>query len=94
MKEYYVYILSTKLNKMLYIWVTNNLERRVYEHKNDLIEWFTKKYKCKKLIYFEIWNDINLVIEREKQLKRWSRQKKLELVYKENQNLLDLSINW
>jgi len=82
------------INWIIYIWMTNNLERRVYEHKNDLIEWFTKKYKCKKLIYFEIWNDINLVIEREKQLKRWSRQKKLELVYKENQNLLDLSINW
>jgi len=74
--------------------MTNNLEKRVYEHKNEILDWFTKKYSCKKLVYFEVWNNVNSVIEREKQLKKWSRKKKLELIYKDNPNLIDLSLSW
>lgn len=63
--EYYVYILSNKTNDVLYIGVTNNLERRIYEHKNKLLDGFTKKYHVYKLIYFEITNDIRVAIQRE-----------------------------
>jgi putative endonuclease len=75
MKDYYVYILSNT-SKTLYIGVTNNLERRVYEHKNKLIDGFTKKYNLTKLVYFETTTDIKAAIYREKQLKGWLRSKK------------------
>ena len=78
---------------VLYIGMTNNLERRVYEHKKELIEGFTKKYKCKKLIYFEESNDIQSILNREKQLKKWSRQKKIDLINTINPEMKDLSIN-
>ena len=73
MKDYYVYILSNKANTVLYIGVTNNLERRIYEHKNGVLEGFTKKYNVHKLVYFEMCGDIKDAIAREKQLKKWSR---------------------
>lgn len=76
MFTYYVYILTTKNNKLLYIWVTNNLERRLYEHKNKLVEWFTSKYNINKLVYYEETTNISDAINREKQLKWWLRSKK------------------
>lgn len=94
MNEYFVYILSTKFNKMLYIWVTNNLERRVYEHKNKLIEWFTQKYNINKLVYYESCNDVMEAIKREKELKWWLRMKKNNLINKFNPDRKDLSENW
>lgn len=81
---YYVYILTTKYNKMLYVGVTNNIIRRVSEHKNGVNESFTKKYNINKLVYFEIFNDINLAIGREKQIKGYSHDKKVSLVLSKN----------
>jgi len=91
MKHYYVYILASE-SGTLYIWVTNNLERRVYEHKEGLLEWFTKKYWCKKLIYFEECNDITIAISREKQLKKRNRKKKELLIGLKNPSRKDLSL--
>lgn len=92
MKEYFVYILTNQ-SGTLYIGVTNNLERRVLEHKNKLIEGFTKKYNLNKLIYFESCKDINDAITREKQLKGWTRKKKLNLIQKINPELDELKLN-
>jgi putative endonuclease len=75
-KLYYVYILSTESNSVLYIGVTNDIVRRVYEHKTEKNEGFTKKYDVKKLVYFEVFDYIDLAIAREKQLKGFSRIKK------------------
>ena len=94
MNNYYVYILSNKSNKVLYIGVTNDLQRRVYEHKNKLIEGFTSKYNINKLLHYESTTDIKSAIEREKQLKSWSRAKKEELINKSNPQRKDLSIGW
>ena len=91
---YYVYILSTWNNKVLYTGVTNNLERRLYEHKNGLMEGFTKKYHVHKLVYFDTSPDINAAIAREKQIKGWTRAKKLTLIEEQNPNWIDLSENW
>ena len=90
-KTYYVYILSSKRNGTLYIGVTNNLERRLYEHKNNLIEGFTNKYNVHHLVYFEDVNDIQSALQREKQLKRWTRKWKLELIEKFNPEWRDLA---
>lgn len=91
---YYVYILASKRNGTLYIGVTNNLERRLYEHKNNLVEGFTKKYSVHNLVYFEEVNDINAALQREKQLKRWTRKWKIELIEKENPDWCDLTSDW
>jgi len=72
-KTYYVYILASKRNGTLYIGVTNNLERRIYEHKNNLIEGFTKKYNVHKLVYYEETNDIKEALLFEKKVKKWNR---------------------
>lgn len=93
MNTYYVYILSTKFNKLFYIWVTNNLQRRLYEHKNKLIEWFTKKYNIDKLVYYEECGDIKDAIAREKQLKWRTRSKKENLIKQINPQLNDLELN-
>ena len=77
---YYVYILTNKNNTVLYVWITNNIERRIYEHKNKLIEWFTSKYNLTKLVYFEEYENVNDAIKREKQLKKWRRKWKEELI--------------
>jgi len=90
MNTYYVYILTSKRNGTLYIGVTNNLIKRVYEHKNDIINGFTKKYHVHKLVYYEQTNDINSAIQREKQLKKWRRQWKIDLIEKNNPNWNDL----
>jgi putative endonuclease len=92
--QYYVYILTNFTNNVLYTGVTNNLERRLYEHKNKLIDGFTKKYNVNKLVYFEQTRNINSAIEREKQIKNYSRSKKISLIKNKNPNWLDLSIDW
>lgn len=89
-KNYCVYIMASE-SGTLYTGVTNNLERRVYEHKNELIDGFTKKYKCKKLVYFETSNDIRSAIEREKQIKKWRREKKEFLIKTLNPQWKDLA---
>jgi len=78
-------------NKVLYTGVTNNLERRIYEHKNKIIKGFTSKYNVNKLVYFDYTNDINSAIAREKQIKGWTRKKKNKLVEKMNPEWKDLS---
>jgi len=78
----------------LYTGVTNNLERRMYEHKNDLIRGFTAKYHIHQLVYYEQLNDINIALQREKQLKKWNRKWKLELIEKINPSWKDLADNW
>ncbi len=82
------------LSGTLYIGVTNDLYKRVYQHKNDLIEGFTKKYHCHKLIYFEETSDIGSAITREKQLKNWSRKKKEFLIKTKNPHWKDISDDW
>jgi len=89
LKNHYVYILTNQ-SKTLYIGVTNNLERRVYEHKHKLKDGFTKKYNLTKLVYFEMFNDINDAIKREKQLKNWHRQWKINLIESKNKDWKDL----
>ncbi len=90
MKQSFVYILASKRNGTLYIGVTNSLVKRVYEHKNNLIEGFTKKYNVRDLVYYERYNDINSAITREKQIKKWERRWKLELIEKFNPEWEDL----
>ncbi len=89
MKKYYIYILSSD-TETLYIWVTSNLVKRIYEHKNKFINGFSKKYNCYKLVYYEIYNDIENAIKREKQLKKWKRWWKINLINKENTLWKDL----
>ncbi len=88
--RYYVYILASKRNGTLYIGVTSNLIKRIYEHKNNLIEGFTKKYNIHNLVYYEITEDVNSAITREKQLKIWKRNWKIELIEKNNPEWKDL----
>ena len=90
MSQYYVYILASKRNGTLYIGVTSDLVKRVYEHKQGLIPGFTKKYHVHKLVYFEIHNDITQAITREKQIKKWKRLWKLNLVEANNPDWNDL----
>ena len=91
---YYVYMLSNWDDSVLYIGVTSNLQRRLYEHRNGLADGFTKKYNIHKLVYFEATTDAYSAISREKQLKNWSRQKKNALVITQNPEWKDLSANW
>ncbi len=88
--QYYIYILANKRNGTLYIGVTSNLAKRVYEHKNNIIKGFTKKYNIHKLAYYEITNDVESAIRREKQLKNWNRKWKLKLIEKNNPEWIDL----
>lgn len=88
-KDYYVYILASKRNGTLYVGVTDNLQRRVYEHINELLEGFTQKYNVYSLVYFEIYRDINVAILREKRLKRWKRRWKLRLIESKNPDWRD-----
>jgi putative endonuclease len=90
MKQYYVYILWSKKNGVLYVGVTNDLVRRVYEHKNNLVQGFTKKYHVHNLVYYEVTLDITGAITREKQLKKWSRLQKLQLINRFNSEWKDL----
>ena len=90
-KNYYIYILTNWNNKVMYIGVTNNLQRRLFEHKNKLIDGFSKKYNCNKLVYFELFFDISEAIKREKEIKKWRREKKNNLVKSMNPEWKDLS---
>ncbi len=91
MGSYYVYHLTNWNNKVMYLGVTNNLERRVYEHKNKLHKGFTEKYNINKLVYFEETSDVTEAITREKEIKKWRREKKNALVKKVNPGWKDLS---
>ncbi|NHZ85744.1 MAG: GIY-YIG nuclease family protein [Planctomycetia bacterium] len=93
-KSYYVYILASKRNGTLYTGVTNNLERRIYEHKNNLIEGFTKKYSVHKLVYYEETNDINEALLYEKRIKKWNRTWKIRLIEQDNPGWKDLAESW
>jgi putative endonuclease len=90
MKQYFVYIVTNYSNEVIYVGVTSNLTKRVFEHKNKLIDGFTKKYNVNKLVYYERFEDALSAITREKQLKAGSRQKKLNLITKENPQFDDL----
>ena len=94
MEHFYVYILTNWNDKVMYIGVTNNLERRVYEHKQELVEGFTKTYHIHKLVYYEETSDVRSAIQREKQLKGWRREKKNALVESMNPSWKDLSEEW
>ena len=92
--QYYVYILASKIRGTQYIGVTNDLQRRVYEHKTGNNKGFTKKYSVNKLMYFEVFQSIEDAILREKRLKKWNRNWKIELIEKDNKKWVDLSIDW
>jgi putative endonuclease len=93
-RNYYVYLLTNWNNKIMYVGVTNNLERRVYEHKHKLVAGFTEKYNVNKLVFFEETTDVHSALEREKEIKKWRREKKDALVLKENEQWKDLSEDW
>lgn len=90
MKQYYVYILTNFKNSVLYTGITNNLTRRVYEHKHKLVSGFTHKYNVDKLVYFEIFQDPVNAIKREKSIKNLLRRKKFDLIKSKNPDLTDL----
>jgi len=92
-RQYYVYIMTNK-SGTLYVGVTNNIKKRVYEHKNKLVEGFTKKYNINRLLYFETFGDIYSAIAREKTIKGWLRRKKIALVRTINPGWTDLSEDW
>jgi len=93
-KNYYVYLMTSKNNTVIYTGVTNDLARRVYEHKNKVIKGFTSRYNINKLVYYEEFNDINDAIDREKQIKGGSRQDKIDLINADNSDWTDLSRDW
>ncbi len=94
MKNYYVYIITNYANTVLYVGVTNDLERRMHEHKNKLIKGFSSKYNLNKLVYFEDGSDVNAAIAREKQIKAGSRKKKVGLIEDTNPKWRDISMDW
>ena len=93
MKRYYAYIMTNK-SRTLYTGITNNIERRVQEHKNKLVPGFTSKYNITMLVYYEEFSDVRDAIAREKQKKGWLRQKKVALIESMNQEWKDLSDGW
>ena len=92
-EQYYVYIMTNK-SKTLYTGITDNLQRRVYEHKKKLLEGFTKRYNITKLVYYEVTTDVRAAIDREKQIKGWLRRKKIALIEAINPQWADLSEGW
>ena len=90
MKQGFVYIMSNKPEGTLYIGVTSDIIKRIYEHKNNLADGFTKRYNLKTLVYYEIFDEIEEAIKREKQLKNWQRDWKIELISQKNPNWKDL----
>ncbi|MCB9211450.1 MAG: GIY-YIG nuclease family protein [Ignavibacteriales bacterium] len=91
MKTYYLYIITNKNNKVLYIGMTNDLQRRMYEHKNKIFKGFSAKYNCNKLVYYSFSNDVNSIIVKEKEVKKWRREKKIRLIEDMNPGWKDLS---
>ncbi len=94
MREYVVYFMENPVNTVLYRGMTNNLERRVWEHKAKKIDGFTKKYNCVKLVYYEQTDNVSVAISREKQLKNWKRKWKNNLIKEKNPSWKDLAIDW
>ena len=92
MNDYYVYILTNRYNNVMYIGITNNIQRRVYEHKSGAVEGFTKKYSVHKLVYVESCHDVYEAIKREKQLKGWTRKRKNELVVSVNPEWKEIQV--
>jgi putative endonuclease len=90
-RQYYLYILTNRYNEVLYIGMTNDIIRRIFEHKNKLVEGFTQKYNLTKLVYYEIATDVKSAINREKQLKNWHREWKINLITEFNPEWKDLS---
>ena len=93
-KTYAVYIMTNYSETSLYIGVTSNLPKRVWEHKNKVVEGFTEKYNVDKLVYFETTDSIESAIKREKQLKNWHREWKINLIKEKNPDFRDLSLDW
>ena len=89
-RNYFVYILTNKLNSVLYTGITRDLKRRVYEHRNKMVDGFSKRYNVSKLVYYEVFDDPEYAILREKQLKAGSRKKKLDLINSMNKEWIDL----
>ena len=94
MKEFHVYIITYKNNTVLYTGVTSDLVKRMYHHKSKVYKGFAAKYNCEKLIYFEAYDSIERAIEREKQIKKYKRFKKINLIEKDNREWKDLSDGW
>lgn len=92
--QYYVYIITNKKDGVLYIGVTNNLERRMFEHKNKLVKGFSSKYNLRKLVYFERYQYVNDAIKREKNMKKWKRDWKINRIIEDNPQWKDLSEDW
>ncbi len=92
--QYFVYMLTNLWQSVLYTGVTNSLERRIWQHKNKAIPGFTKRYNCDRLVYFEIYEEIEQAIGREKQIKSWSRSKKDALIATTNPKWNDLAADW
>jgi putative endonuclease len=90
-RQYYLYILTNRYNEVLNIGMTNDIIRRIFEHKNKLVEGFTQKYNLTKLVYYEIATDVKSAINREKQLKNWHREWKINLITEFNPEWKDLS---
>ena len=88
----YIYLLTNKNNSVIYVGVTNDIKRRLYEHKLGINEGFTKKYNITKLVYYEEYSDPNLALRREKQLKSWRRDKKISLINGANPEWKDISL--
>ena len=93
-KKYFVYMMTNRKGGVLYTGITNNLARRVYEHKEKLTPGFTNKYNLTKLVFFEETVDVNAAIAREKQIKGWLRKKKIELIELQNPDWRDMSESW
>ena len=94
MKTYYVYILSNNVSTVLYIGVTNDLIRRMYEHKKGVNNGFSKQYYLTKLVYFEETDDVCIAIKREKQIKNWHREWKMNFIRIDNPEMHDLAEGW
>lgn len=93
-KIYYIYLLTNWNNKVMYVGITNNLIRRIYEHKSKLVRGFTKKYNVNKLVFYEETRDVIAALTREKEIKKWRREKENQLVNRINPAWKDLSMEW
>jgi len=93
-KRYFVYMMTNRQGGVLYTGITNNLARRVFEHKEKLMPGFTSKYNLTKLVFFEETHDVHAAISREKQIKGWLRKKKIELIELQNPDWRDMSESW
>ena len=92
-KRYYVYIMASRsLN--LYTGITNNIQSRALDHKEGIIKGFTKRYKINRLVYFEVLHDVRIAIRREKQIKSWTRSKRITLIQSQNPTWIDLAADW